>query len=227
MNRLAAILGIIAAVPSCLGTASAQSVLQKRFGIDASVGTVGLDANAQVALHDRVALRAGASWLAASVDDFEESGVSFDAEAERLGVGGYVDLHPFANPFTLTGGVFVGDSSADLDALPLEDVTLGDVTFTPEQVGALDGEASFGDAAFFAGLGWDPTLYSKGRLSFVARAGVMFMGDAEVELTAERLADDPTGELAGALAAEAAEIEDEIEDFAYYPVLTVGLSYGF
>ena len=220
----------IAALAVLPGTAHAQD--DATFAGDLSVGTTGVSANAQLGLHPRLALRMGYNWLEVSRDDEEISGVSYSGDLEFAGFGGFVDAHPFANPFTVTGGVFVGDKSAVLDAVPTEDVTLGDQTFTPDQVGVIDGSAEFGDTALFAGIGYDPSLYKPGGLSFVVRAGVMFAGEPDVTLSAtaetdERIPEEARAELTAALRAEEAILEDDIDDYAFFPVLTVGLSYGF
>lgn len=222
------LLAAIAAIGAAGGTAAAQD--GRGVAADLSGGTTGISGHAQVAVHPRLAVRLGYNWLDYARDDEEISDVSYSGDLEFSGFGGFVDLHPMANAFTLTGGVFIGDKSATLDAVPTADITLGDQTFTPEQVGVLTGEASFEDTAFFAGLGYDPSLYKNGRLSLIFRAGVMFAGDSEVTLDASRLddLDDPArAELRAALDAEEAQIEDDIDDYAYYPIVTLGLGYRF
>ena len=219
-----------AALSVLCATANAQD--RSSFAADLSAGTTGLSGHAQLGIHDRAAVRMGYNWLEFGRDDEEISGVSYSGDLEFAGFGGFVDAHPFANPFTVTGGVFVGDKSAVLDAVPTEAVTLGDQTFTPEQVGTITGDAEFGDTALFAGLGYDPSLYKSGRLSLIVRAGVMFAGEPDVTLVATAEA-DPTipqealDRLRDALDEEAEIIADDIDDYAYYPVLTVGLGYRF
>lgn len=202
------------------------SVLARRLGADLSAGTTGLGANVQFGLHERLALRGGAHWLDVS-GDVEEGDIDYDGDAKLSGVAAFADLHPFANGFTVTGGVFLGEKVVDLVAEPDQPVSIGGETFTPDQIGTLTGGADFADAAFFAGLGYDDVLYGDGRLSIVARAGVMFVGEPDVTLDASRAAQDPTGELRAALDAEIADLEDDIGDYAYYPVVTIGLGYGF
>ena len=219
-----------ASLAAALGAAAAQD--GRGFAVDASGGTTGASAHAQLAVHPRLALRMGYNWLEFGRDDEEISGVRYSGDLEFAGFGGFVDLHPLRNAFTVTGGVFVGDKSAVLDAVPTEDVELGDQTFTPDQVGTITGDAEFDDTAFFAGIGYDPSLYKDGRLSLVVRAGVMFAGEPEVLLDAtavtdERLPAEARARLRGALDQEADLLEDDIDDYAYFPVLTVGLGYRF
>ena len=220
----------IAALPLLGASAAAQTV--STVAADVSGGTTGLSANVQVALTDRLAVRMGYNWLDYAADDVESAGVIYDGDLEFSGFGGFLDLHPFKNPFTITGGVFVGDKAVALEATPTEDVDIGGVTFTPEELGVVDGAADFDDAALFAGLGWDSSLYGRDDWSFIVRAGVMFAGEPEVTLDATGLANediDPFDEeeLREALDREADELEDDIDDYAFWPVLTVGVGYTF
>ena len=220
----------VAIIATATGTAAAQD--GRGFAVDGSLGTTGVSAHAQLAVHPRLALRMGYNWLEFGRDDEEISGVSYSGDLEFAGFGGFVDLHPMRNAFTVTGGVFVGDKSAVLDAVPVEDVELGNEAFTPDQVGTITGDAEFGDTAIFAGLGYDPTLYKPGRVSIVARAGVMFAGEPEVLLDATAVTNpdipqDVRDRLRAALAQEAEIIADDIDDYAFFPVVTLGLGYRF
>ena len=219
-----------AVLAASMGAAHAQD--RSSFAADLSAGTTGASAHAQLGLHPRLALRMGYNWLEFGRDDEEISGVSYSGDLEFAGFGGFVDAHPFANAFAVTGGVFVGDKAAVLDAVPTEDVTLGDQTFTPDQVGTIRGDAAFGDTALFAGLGYDPSLYKDGRVSLIVRAGVMFAGEPDVTLAAsaeddEAIPAEARAELRRALDEEEAILEDDIDDYAFFPVLTLGLGYRF
>ena len=224
------IITIAAGLAALASTAHAQD--RASFAADLSVGTTGGSAHAQLGLHPRLALRMGYNYLEFGRDDEEISGVSYSGDLEFSGFGGFADIHPFANAFTITGGAFVGDKSAVLDAVPTEPVTLGERTFEPDEVGTIDGQAEFGDTALFAGIGYDPSLYKDGRLSLIVRAGVMFAGEPDVTLTAtaeqdERLPQEARDELRAALDAEEEIAQGDIDDYAYFPVLTVGLGYRF
>lgn len=68
--------------------------------------------------------------------------------------------------------------------------------------------------------------YADGPFSFHLRAGLFYMGDADVTLTA-------TGTSAGLsafqseLAREEANIEDELGILGFYPAITIEFSYRF
>ena len=228
MRRFTCLLGLLAlATP-----AAAQTT--RTAAVDLSGGTTGVSGHAQVALGDRLALRLGYNWLDYAADDEEYDGIVYDGDLEFSGFGGFADIHPFANPFTLTGGVFVGDKSVLLEGTPQGSVELGDQVFAPDEVGVLTGEAAFEDTAAFVGLGWDGSLYGEGRVALIVRGGVMIAGEPDVTLDASILDDagttlpaDQVARLRAALDAEALRIEDEVDDYAYWPVVTIGLGIGF
>ena len=116
---------------------------------------------------------------------------------------------------------------ADLVATPANDVVIGGTTFTPAEVGSLLGTAEFNDVAPYAGIAFDSFANSIGGWSFNARAGVMFVGSADVNLTSANglLSSDPA--LLTELREEIESIEEDAEDYKYFPVVTLGVTRRF
>ena len=225
------LLAALAGLP-LLGGAGAAAQTTRTAALDLSGGTTGIAGHAQVALSDRLALRLGYNWLDFDADDEEYDGIVYDGNLEFSGFGGFADVHPFANAFTVTGGLFVGDKSVLLEGTPNEPVEIGDQTFAPDEVGVLTGEAGFDDAAAFVGIGWDGSLYKEGSVALIVRGGVMIAGEPSVTLDASilenaALPDAERARLRAALDEEAVRLADEIDDYAYWPVLTIGLGVGF
>ena len=227
MTKTALLIALAALAP-----ASAAAQTTRTAALDLSGGTTGIAGHAQVALSDRLALRLGYNWLDFDADDEAYDGVVYDGNLEFSGFGGFADIHPFSNPFTVTGGLFVGDKSVLLEGTPTEPVGIGDETFAPDEVGVLTGEAGFDDAAAFVGIGWDGSLYKEGAIALIVRGGVMIAGDPTVTLDASvldsaALPDAERARLRAALDQEAVRLERDIDDYAYWPVLTIGLGVGF
>ncbi|MEM9988817.1 MAG: hypothetical protein AAF723_04785 [Pseudomonadota bacterium] len=207
-----------------LGGVSAQA---GDAAVEFSIGTTGISAGAQWEALNRVVFRGGYNYLTFSLEDEDYDGVVYDAELEFNTLGGFVDFHPYRNGLTLTGGFFLGDKVVNLDATPTEDVEIGSITFRPEDVGVLDGTAEYENIAPYLGIGWDNTPYADGDLSFFARAGVMFMGSPDIELnsTDGLLSDEVI--FNEELQEEEENLEEDLSDYEYYPVVNVGLSYKF
>lgn len=198
-----------------------------RVAVDLSGGTIGGALQAQVGVTDWLALRGGYNYLEFTLDDEEFGDVVYDTDVDLSGFGAFADLHPLQNGFTVTGGAFFGERSVDLDGTPSEPVEIGGEVYSPAEVGTLQGEAVLQDPALYAGLGWDSSLYSDSRWSFIARAGVMLADETDVELRSEGGLLSESEEFLAQLEEEEQSAEDDINDFAYYPVVTIGVGYRF
>lgn len=225
MRRLALMLA--ATTVAFVGTASAG------IGVDASVSTAGINGNVHFDVMPMITLRGGINYLEFEAEDLEFDDVEYDTEIDFTQFGIYADLHPLPimRGFTLTAGYVFGEREFEAIATPLEDTQIGDVTFTPEQFGSLIGNGSLGDSGFYGGFGFDSTTRGFIPVSLVFRAGVIISDAPEFSLRAEGgLAEtDPTlqAQLDEEIAREVANINDEIEDFKIYPVISFGIGIGF
>ncbi|MEE4209804.1 MAG: hypothetical protein V2I43_11110 [Parvularcula sp.] len=217
---------IIGTFTSCLlAIASANA----QVGADASIGTQGLSFQAQAKILPVLVLRGGVHALDFEIEDREFDGIDYDVELGFTQFGGYADLHPFANGFALTAGILLGERQFDLTAAPTEDVEVGDVTFSPEEIGTLVGSADFGDQAFYAGFGFDNTVYGQSRFTIVFRAGVILTDEPEISLDNVGGIQDPLiqAEIDAELARERASLQDDAKDFKAYPAINIGLGFRF
>ena len=114
-----------------------------------------------------------------------------------------------------------------MDATPSTATEIGGQIFQPAEIGTLTGEAELNSFAPYAGIGYDGFIAGSKTWSFNARAGVMFTGSPEVNLVSANgtLSSNPV--LLQELEAEIAAIEEDADDFKYYPVLTLGVARRF
>ena len=199
---------------------------RNRFAVGLFGGTLGLGADVQVRTTDWLVLRAGGHWFDISIDE-EYDDIDYDGDVGLSNAFLTADIHPFKNGFFLSGGLVLGDKSIGLSASPAEPVEIGDQVFTPEQVGVLTGEVTGRDAAPFVGLGFDNAVTNDNRIGFSLLVGVAFTGEPDVALNATGgiLADDPN--FREQLAREQENLRDDVDDFQYYPVARLGLTFGF
>lgn len=224
MHKSCLVMG--AAALAAAFSAGAASAEEGRFALGAGVGTAGLEGQAAVRLSDRMALRASGNVL-----DLDRSqsydGVDYDAQLDASTLAGFVDVRPFANAFTLSGGAYLGSREASLAATPTSPVEIGDMTFTPAEIGSLVGGVDLGDVAPYLGAGFDNTFTRGGRLGFRLSAGVALGSDPDVSLDSVggTLSGDPT--LQNELAKEEANVSDDARILKYYPVVSAGLFVTF
>ncbi len=197
------------------------------FGLFVSpaVSTLGLGLEAGARLNDNFGLRFGGNWLGFEYDGVEGD-LDYDADVTLASLGALVDYHPFSGGFRVSGGLRFNFNQADLDGTPTDDIEIGNEVFSPDEVGTLTGDATFDTFAPYLGIGYGATLL-EGSLSVGFDLGVMYQGQADVDLDAESglLSDDAV--LQDNLAIEEGEVEDDLEDFVVYPVVGLAIIYRF
>ena len=159
--------------------------------------------------------------------DEDYSGVDYDGKLKSTTAGLFLDLHPGGSAFYVSGGAYFGGRKLDLDAQPSRNVEIGGQSFTPAQVGRIDGRAKLSDFQPFVGAGFDNTFSREGSWGFRALVGVSFSKRPDVRLRAVGglLANDANFQ--ARLAQEERDLKDDAKDFRYYPIVQVGITRRF
>ncbi len=196
------------------------------FGVGGSVGTAGVGIHAKAAFSDYVSVTGGFDYLKFGRDEVYD-GINYEGDLKFSNFSGLVNFHPFKNGFNISGGAYIGDKTLDLTATPATNVQIGDVSFTPAEVGTLNGAASLKNLAPYAGIGYDGFMTASGNWSFNAKAGILFTGTPEISLvsTGGTLSNDPT--FRAELTKEVNNLQRDIKDFKYYPVVSLGVTRKF
>ena len=200
------------------------------FGVGVKAGTLGLGVEARwdppVPWFD---LRIGFNQY-----DYDNAadyaGIDYDATLalENYYLTGNINFP--ASPFRLTLGAYSNGNelqmlSADTGGLNLD---IGGAPFPVAAIGALRSTTSFDSTAPYAGVGFDFELLDKAGLNL--DFGVLWQGDPTVALEAtnwDNLSGVEQALLGPALAAEQAELQDEINDYKAWPVISLSLIYNF
>lgn len=197
------------------------------WSLGATASTLGLGVEAGYGFNDRFGVRLGG--YAFSIDDSgEEEGITYDGDLDLSNIGAYLDFHPFAGAFRLSAGWFATDNGVDALGKPGSGGTydIGGSTFMAAEVGTLRGTVDMGSSSPFLGLGWVWGKADKG-LSWSFDLGVLFQGSPDIALTSTggTLSDEPA--LQDAIAAEEAELDEDIDQYDLYPVVSLGVGYRF
>jgi len=190
------------------------------LGMGLRAGTHGLGAEFGVGFTPWFGLRAGASVLNVS-GDYDEQGIDYDGTLKLGGYGLWADFFPMKGTFRITAGVLSNRNAIELEAVPTAPIEIGGGTYDPSEVGTLNGNVDFDSTVPYLGIGWGNVARGK-RVGFLCDLGVIRQGAGDVALSASSGLVDP-----GDLAAEAAKIEDDIEDYELWPVISFGLSIRF
>ena len=197
------------------------------WSLGVAASTLGLGAEAGYSFSDRFDVRL-AGYAFSLSQDGEESGIEFDSTLDLANVGAYLDWRPFAGAFRVSAGWFATDNSLDADGKPGPGGTydIGGVTFTAAEVGALQATGDLGSSAPYLGLGW---LWGRadGGLAWSLDLGVLLQDSPGIELTSTGGTLSSQPELQEALAVEEAELENDLDQYDVYPVVTFGVTYRF
>lgn len=216
MVRIVGLSGLSLLLLGFGGAASADSALS--MGIKA--GTTGIGVEAVYGLKDKWNVRGALNGLDYG-KDFEEAGIDYDGDLRLRSASLIADWHVFDGTFRISAGAFINGN--ELAGKADGNLDIGNDTYDAR----LQADIDWRRFAPYLGIGWGNSMKG-GRLSFSTDLGVMFTGSPTARLTGEErtgLIDPSVFE--EDLRREEADLNDEISDFKYYPVVTVGVNYRF
>lgn len=206
-----------------LGWGTSSAAADDNLWLGAKVGTLGFGAEATWRAVPYLDLRAG--FNAYSLDkDGTEAGIDYDGNADLRTLYATANLRVPLSPFRVTAGIFNNGNELTLTSRETSTYQIGSETYTSDEVGTLRAGASFDDWAPYVGIGFDFRLLDT--LGLHIDGGVLRQGSAVVALSA----DGPiasNSQFQQQLEAERAELQKSVEDYEFYPVVSVGLSFNF
>jgi hypothetical protein len=192
------------------------------------VGTLGGGIELAHAFTETLGFRLAANGLNYNTTKTYES-VNYDAKLKLATGQLLLDWFPFSNNFRISAGAMYNGNKLTLDGKPSGGTyTINGTPYAASDVGALNGKVDFRSAAPYLGLGYGRPV-GKG-LSFTADLGVLFQGSPNTTLTATCAAGTPAptcASIQSSVAAEQAQLNDDMKQYQYYPVLSIGLAYVF
>lgn len=196
-------------------------------GVGARVSSLGLGVEAAMPVLPSVNVRGGVYGLDYSYDG-TESGNEYEMELGLSSMAVLADVRiPFAK-LRLTGGLVKNGNQLDARSTAgAFTYDIGGQIYSADDLGDLIMKVEFDDVAPYLGIGLGNPV---GRgLGLVIDVGVMMQGSPQVSLTTERDLPEPLlqAELQERIDREEADLEDELKDFDTYPVISVGLRFGF
>lgn len=197
------------------------------IAISGSASTNGLGVNLIAALTPSIAIRAGyekfdRSFVNVAEYTIEDNTFSISPAVKVGGISANIDLY-LARGLYLTGGVVQTDLNLGIKLQPTESMTVGDLTYEPEDLGELNiSILPEKKLAPYAGIGFGRTISRDKRLAFNMELGAYHMGSYVINMTG-------TGLLEGNSDNESVQrINEVLQDISWsgiYPVFKIGLSF--
>ncbi len=190
-------------------------------GVDVHVSTLGYGVEVGFqAPNSSVAMRVGVNQFKKSINE-SSSGLNYTGDLKLSSFGFLADWHVFNGATHLTAGLMINGNKLDLAATATGgSYTINGNTYSAAQVGTLTTTVEFNKTAPYLGFGWSGQPKNTG-LFFSSDFGIMFQGSPKATITT-------TGSGGAAMTSDAqAQLNDDLKDFKYYPVISVGIGYAF
>lgn len=216
-------------IGALLGALSIAASAQAGTGVALDIGSTGLGAHVSVPLQPKLNLRFGVNYAKYSTTR-DTDDANYDLDLQLKTVDALVDYFPGGGGFRVIGGAVYNGNKFDTHAKPTGSgiYTLNNNIYAAATTGTIDGSIDFRKVAPYLGIGWGNAAAAPG-WGFVADLGVLFQGAPNSTLGNRGCTASSAicARLANDLVAENLKLKDEMKDFKFYPVLRVGVSYGF
>ena len=212
------------------GSASSAFADTGDIAIGAKASTLGFGGEVTVGLTPSFNVRAGYNGYNYS-GSTSQNQINYDYKLSLGSVPVLLDWYPFEHSgWRLSPGVIFNNnkvSATGTSTLVGSTIEINHVPYQISDIGSLTGSVDFDKTVPYLGLGWGNAVGKNGGLSFVFDLGVMFQGTPKVALAASNptIQNSPTFQTD--INKEISDLKDKTDKFKYYPVLSIGLAYGF
>lgn len=198
------------------------TLFAQEWAVAAKVSTLGGNMELYRSFGDYFNLHFGANYFTLNQDLEDDSDYSAEVSAGLMSFSALGDYYPFqSSTFRLTLGAYFNLNEVDAILTPVNSYDVGGDVYTPEELGTLDANIKFNPIAPYIGLGFGNPTSGESGFGFSFDIGSMYQGGSIVDLTAEGLLEPSAEEDQVTL------IQDNLNWFKWYPVVSLGLSYKF
>jgi hypothetical protein len=208
--------------PQALKMPKPLPTYQPGFAVMLSAGSAGGGVAVGHSISRQLAARLGVNMFSysgtlKSGKDTDNLQIGFDYKLKLQTTNLLLDFYPISQSgFRMTGGAFYNLNQISFFGKPVKDVKFNDVTFTVDEVGTLDGKATFNKLAPYIGLGFG-NPYTRSRLKFMADVGFFYQQSPAISFTTTGLL-TPSSD-------QGPIIQRNLSPLKYYPIITLGASY--
>jgi hypothetical protein len=215
---------------------SVQMVKQPKsrtgFSLAPSIATTGTGLELTKSIVPHFNARVGVNLLDVGFNN-QIRDIDYKSRINLLNVSALGDIYPWKKSgFHLTAGVVYSDNTLNGTGKPVGGTySFGGNTYQVNDVGTLKTQVKYpSNVAPYIGLGWGNPVGFKKRLSVNINAGIMFTGSPQAEVTAFPNPTLPMAvqdQIRSDIQKEQNQIQNTLNDFSIYPVISVSLSYQF
>ena len=199
------------------------------FRIAPRISTLGGGLEVAQGLTPWLGLRAGANYFTYGYEA-TESGNDYDFDLELKSFGLFADIHPFKQAFRISIGFLINGNGVN-----------GTASLATGEKFELDGteyqlignsagiDLSYNTFAPYAGIGWDTTFGDDDNWGVVFDLGVVYSGSPELAISAAVNSTNQTiiDQFEEDKNKEITQLQDDLNQFEFWPVLSAGIVYQF
>lgn len=206
------------------GMAAPAAAAEGSVAVGVSAGTLGVGPELSFRFNEHVGVRLGGSFFDYEDDD-ELDDVEYEADLKLNSIGATLDWYPAGGGFRVSAGARINNNKIGLLGTPTGTVEIGDVEYTPAEVGSLSGTIKTKSIAPVFSIGYGGKLAPGFTLGF--ELGVYMQGSPRLEsLTASGTLGSNSAFLTQ-LAEEERRIEEDADDYKLWPIIQLQLMYRF
>ncbi len=198
------------------------------LGLGPKIGTTGIGVDLTFGISRFLNLRGGFNygsftWSTGLGD------VDYDMDIDLISIPLLVDIHPFANHFRISGGLYIQPGSkATIEGTPTTATQIGAHVYQPDVIGTLTGDIDVtGTLTPYVGIGFGNSVGEDQLLTFMVDIGVIFQS-YDVSLTSDGAGMTTVLDtFRKDLELEEQNVQSDMDDYKFFPVLTFGIAYHF
>ena len=186
-------------------------------------GTTGAGGAVGWRFWNHLGLRAGSDYFQYTASETIED-INYSAKLRTLSEPVLLEWYPWSkHSFHVSAGVAFNQNRLTGTATPSGNITIGNNTYTPSQVGTLDLKVEQQPVNGYLSIGGNFFYFDKAHhWALGGELGVMYTGTPRVSLSTSGSGVSPAD-----LESERQQITDKIEDYKFWPVLKLAVTCSF
>ncbi len=210
----------------------------ERWEVNGNAGTNGLGLELSYRMSEQLRIRSGyhSYDFSLEVDADDNNGTAGDelknkGDLELSNLGLLVDWYPWAGKFRLSTGVIINRNEFSVETVceNPSGCEVGSNSFTRSEIGTITTRIDVDDYNPYIGFGWDKALDVTRRWNLSFEVGAYYQGTPSVEMTSSGSCTTflIIQQCQTSFEEEEQELEDELEEFVWYPAISIGIGYRF
>lgn len=222
MKKIAIAILVLAAFPMQAYAAEGM------FRLDAHASTLGGGLELGMPLTESYTARLGFNTFKFSANE-NSGGLNYSGDLKLSSVTALVDWRPWGGVTHLTAGVIFNNNKLEMNATATggTNYDINGVIYTANSGDSINTAVEFNKASPYLGIGWSGQPKKQG-FSFSTDIGILFQGSPKATVTASGAWTGAGGETLTDLVADAQnQLNSDLSNFKYYPVISIGIGYTF